>query len=162
MSFGTGHTHVKRHIKNKNYESRELVLQEDEKKEEYARIDSALGAGRFMATILKNNIKVNVGLPNRFKKGPKKQKVEVDSIVLLCRINESIQDIKYDIINIYTKQHVVELLKMKEIISINPENKKNNSNVIIQDEYNIVFEDNLIPELNESKEQVCEIDFDDI
>jgi len=160
--MATGHTHVKKHIKkSKFYESRELIIR-NEHTQVYARVDSALGAGRFMVTILDENIRANVGLPGSLMKGPRRQKVEPDNIVLLTRISESNVDIKYQIELIYSKQHINELLAMKEIVELNPNNKKNKSNVIILDESNVVFsnDDNTFQNDNEQNNE--EIDFDAI
>jgi len=131
-------THIKKHKQNtckQNTGNQPLIIAE--KGEQYAMINKAVGNSKFEITIIKEETTDIAQLPNRFKSGPKKKRIEKGQYVLIQNDDSCTLD-KYWIIHVYNSDDVKRLRKAGQLTQIK-ETSDNPSTLKTM----IVFEDDV-------------------
>jgi len=123
-------THQKKHTKNTGG-SKELVIKTDS--EEYGQILNAKGDARFEVKLISNGFTVIAKTRGALIKGPNKQRIEKDSVVLLQKDMSTYEE-KYYIIHKYTKDNVKSLKKSGELATYILAEEDDNNNVVFEDD----------------------------
>jgi translation initiation factor IF-1 len=143
-------THIKKKdlIKKKNNTKKDIIFRSVNEDEHYATVGLAKGDARFEVTLIENNIIAIAKTRGALSKGPSKQRICKDDIVIVQGNPGSTQD-KYYIIHKYSPEDVRKLRKSGELAQIKEK--------IDNEECSIMFEDDVVE--NKQDEIIIDDDF---
>jgi len=111
MSKNPGETHQKKHIKKRGVSNKELIIPEQD--EELGIVINSLGYYRFKIKLCDSEIEHNAKLRGNLIKGPKKQLLRPNDLILLTRDSSFTAEDKYFIIHKYSENDKKALIKGK-------------------------------------------------
>ena len=121
-----GHTHISRKD-NKTIKSYEFLTKNNSLNQEYGQISKCLGDCRFLVKqFKKDENEVISTLPRRFKKGPRRIRIDEGHTVLIQPMSEK----TWEIIYVYSDIDLKRLRREGEI----EENQQKSSNILFEDE----------------------------
>jgi len=135
-----GHTHKKKHFRERKFQD-QLIIPDESKNQYLGVIIKCLGTdARFLVKELKSEAEFPAKVTGKLIKGPRKQRIEINNIVLLVRENYNDNNLNghYYIDYRYTKDEIIQLKKdfpyIDENYIINNNNDNDNDNIIFQNE----------------------------
>jgi initiation factor 1A len=133
-------THIKKKdlIKKKNNTKRDIIFCSRKDDEYYAVVGNAKGDGRFEVLIIENNVSTIAKVRGALSKGPHKQRIMKEDVVIIQANSDSTND-KYYIIHKYSPDDVRSLRKSGELAQIKEKT----------DDCNVMFEDDTVNKKNE-------------
>jgi translation initiation factor IF-1 len=141
-------THIKKKdiIKKKNHTKKDIIFRSMKDDEHYATVGNPKGDGRFEVTMFENNILTIAKIRGALSRGPHKQKIVKEDVVIIQGNPGSTQD-KYYIIHKYSPDDVRRLRKAGELAQI----KENNEEAVV------IFDDDVV--VNKQNEVDIDDDF---
>ena len=123
MSKNFGDTHKKKHIKNRSLSKKELIIPNED--EELAVIINCISSdGRFKIKLCKNNNEYIAKAKGTLIKGPYRQILKQDDLILVIKDSIGNNDDKYFILHKYSNEDKNQLTKSNYLEkNINIENK---------------------------------------
>ena len=114
MAKNPGDTHLKRHVKNRGRGSgnKELIIPDENDGEELAIVISSLGHYRFKVKLVESGIEHNAKMRGNLIKGPNKQVLRANDLVLLTRDISYTAEDKFYILHKYTESFKKDLIKL--------------------------------------------------
>jgi initiation factor 1A len=129
-------THIKKKdlLKKKNNTKKDIIFRSEKEDEHYAIVGNAKGDARFEVSLIENNILTIAKIRGTLSKGPHKQRISKDDVVIVQGNPGSTQD-KYYIIHKYSPDDVRKLRKAGELAQIKEKTEDNDCTVVFEDDY---------------------------
>jgi initiation factor 1A len=145
-------THIKKKdiLKKKNNTKKDIIFRSEKEDEHYAIVGNAKGDARFEVTLIENNILTIAKTRGALSKGPHKQRISKDDVVIVQGNPGSTQD-KYYIIHKYSPDDVRKLRKAGELAQI--KEKTEDCTVVFEDDYvankqdEVIIDDDFIADI---------------
>ena len=148
-----GHTHQSKH-KKKTITSKENMFKQHSY-EYYAIINGDKGCANFEVTLCSNNEVVIAHARGAISKGPRKQKLEKNDVILIQKSDCTTGKDRYDILYKYSQDEIKTLRKSGELSQIKDEEKS-------QPHSSVIFASDIASKISEMNNDEALINIDDI